>query len=146
MAIDRTGKLWRGEDFDDLAACVRTHEAGGYPVAHVIELVCRQCAGTIFRVLVDDEEGCAATICQRCQAESAIADSAEYLEDADLGECACPCGGEEFAVAVGFAMHADNEVRWISVGLRCLTDGTLGVYTDWKIDYAPTAHLLSTHS
>ena len=37
----------------------------------------------------------------------------------------------------------DHEIRWISVGLRCLTDGTLGVYTDWKIDYTPTAHLLA---
>lgn len=40
-------------------------------------------------------------------------------------------------------MTADDEVRWVSVGLRCLTDGTLGVYTDWKIDYTPTAHLLA---
>ena len=46
-------------------------------------------------------------------------------------------------IRYGFAMTADNEVRWISVGLRCLTDDTLGVYTDWKIDYGPTAHLLT---
>ncbi|MFI5896109.1 alpha/beta fold hydrolase [Actinoplanes sp. NPDC051513] len=39
---------------------------------------------------------------------------------------------------------ADREVRWISIGLRCLTDGTLGVYADWKIDYTPTAHLLTS--
>jgi hypothetical protein len=37
----------------------------------------------------------------------------------------------------------DDEVRWISVGLRCLADNTLGVYTDWKVDYLPTAHLLA---
>ena len=55
----------------------------------------------------------------------------------------CPCGGETFAVAVGFAMAADDEVRWISLGLRCLTGGVLGVYSDWKIDYVPTAHLLA---
>jgi hypothetical protein len=34
-------------------------------------------------------------------------------------------------------------VRWISLGLRCLTDNTLGVYTDWEIDYSPTEHLLA---
>ncbi len=144
MAINKAGKLWRGESFDDLATYVRTHEAGGYPVAHVNEHLCSECAGATFRVLVDDEEGCAVAICERCQAQSAVADSADHLQDADLGECACPCGGERFAVSVGFALRADNEVRWISVGLRCLTDGILGVYTDWKIDYAPTAHLLAT--
>ncbi|MGC5022533.1 hypothetical protein [Micromonospora sp. DT47] len=26
----------------------------------------------------------------------------------------------------------------MSVGLHCLADDTLGVYADWKIDYAPT--------
>ncbi|GAA3941267.1 hypothetical protein [Actinoplanes auranticolor] len=54
-----------------------------------------------------------------------------------------PCGNETFAAALGFALTADEEVRWISVGLRCLTDGTLGVYTDWKIDYTPSAHLIT---
>ncbi|MEU4676443.1 hypothetical protein [Micromonospora sp. NPDC023737] len=37
----------------------------------------------------------------------------------------------------------DEEVRWVSVGLRCTQDGTLGVYTDWKIDYSPTRQLLT---
>jgi hypothetical protein len=27
--------------------------------------------------------------------------------------------------------------------LRCRTDGTLGVYSDWKIDYLPSTHLLT---
>ena len=126
----------------DLAEYVRAYQAGGYPVARVQELVCEKCQGTTFSVLVDDEEGCAAAMCRDCRHEHAIADSIDYLDDAELGECACPCGGEEFAVAVGFALRADGEVRWISVGLRCLADGTLGVYTDWKIDYGPTAHLL----
>ncbi|SPL94568.1 unnamed protein product [[Actinomadura] parvosata subsp. kistnae] len=43
---------------------------------------------------------------------------------------------------MGFALRGDGEVRWVSVGLRCLRDGSLGVYADWKIDYSPTAHLL----
>jgi hypothetical protein len=49
-----------------------------------------------------------------------------------------PCGNEEFAVAVGFAFFDDGEVRWISIGLRCLKDNTLGVYADTKIDYSPS--------
>ncbi len=143
MAIDRSGDHWRGENFDDLAAYIRLFEAGGYDVEHVREHSCPECRGTSFRVLIDDEQGCAFTICHQCQAEAAIADSADQLDDAELEECACPCGAETFAVATGFAMFDATEIRHISVGLRCLTDGTLGVYTDWQIDYSPSAHLLT---
>jgi hypothetical protein len=143
VAIKKAGKFWRGDNLDDLATYIQKNQAGGYPVQHVKEVTCRQCQQGTFRVIVDDEEGCALTICLNCQTEAPIGDSGEYVEDADLGECACPCGGETFAVAVGLAMTTDDEVRWISVGLRCLTDGTLGVYSDWKIDYTPTAHLLA---
>jgi hypothetical protein len=48
-----------------------------------------------------------------------------------------------FAVAVGFSLRDGGDVRWISIGLRCLTDNTLGVYADWKINYGPSGHLLS---
>jgi hypothetical protein len=41
------------------------------------------------------------------------------------------------------AIGADDEVRWVSVGLRCVEDGVAGVYVDWKIDYAPTSHLFT---
>ncbi|MCY1142010.1 hypothetical protein OWR29_28795 [Actinoplanes sp. Pm04-4] len=143
MTIKKTGGVWRGDSLDDLTAYLREYRAGGYPVQHVKEVTCRQCQQGSFRVLVDDEQGCALTICLGCGTTEPLADSSDQLDGAELGECACPCGGETFAVAVGFAMTTDDEVRWISVGLRCLTDGTLGVYSDWKIDYAPTAHLLA---
>ncbi|MFI6273388.1 hypothetical protein [Micromonospora zamorensis] len=143
MAIRTTAVLWRGDDFDDLATYIRKHQAGGYPVQHVKDTSCRHCHGTTFRVTVDDEEGCALIVCQSCRAETPIADSADHVDDAALEECGCPCGGDAFSVGVGYAMNADNEVRWVSLGLRCLADGTLDVYTDWKIDYAPTAHLLA---
>jgi hypothetical protein len=47
-------------------------------------------------------------------------------------------------VAVGFALRDDGSVKWVYSGLRCVTDGTLGVYGDWKIDYAPTEHLFDS--
>lgn len=33
---------------------------------------------------------------------------------------------------------AGREVKWVNIGARCVRDGTLGVYADWKIDYGPT--------
>ncbi|GAA1851800.1 hypothetical protein [Asanoa iriomotensis] len=142
MAIDNSGEHARGDDFADLADHLRDYKPGGYPVAQVNELACEPCGGGTFAVLVDEVEGCAQARCLACGAAALIGDSADYLEDADLGECACPCGGEDFQVAVGFALTADGEVRWLSVALRCVRDGTLGVYTDWKIDYEPSRHLL----
>jgi hypothetical protein len=68
-------------------------------------------------------------------------DSADVLDEADLGEAACPCGNESFEVAAGFAVRADGDIRWVSIGLRCTRDGVLGVHADWKISYSPTAHL-----
>lgn len=64
-----------------------------------------------------------------------LADGAEYADQADLQPCECPCGADTFAVAFGVARRADREVRRISI---CLTDGTIGVYAECKIDYSPT--------
>jgi hypothetical protein len=49
-------------------------------------------------------------------------------------------------VAVGFSLRDGGDVRWISIGLRCLTDNTLGVYADWKINYGPRAISSARHS
>ncbi|AQZ67216.1 hypothetical protein BKM31_42350 [[Actinomadura] parvosata subsp. kistnae] len=136
MATDASGEL------EGLDGFLREYRAGGYAVQQVREAVCGGCAGRHFNVMADDDAGCVRRICVACGDASYVADSADYVDEADLGECACPCGGEEFAVAVGFALRGDGEVRWVSVGLRCLRDGSLGVYADWKIDYSPTAHLL----
>ncbi|MEU5784580.1 hypothetical protein [Micromonospora lupini] len=131
-----------GDNFTDLADYLREYQPGGYPVAQLKEMVCEQCGGKTFAVLADDEAGCAQARCLTCGDDVLIADSSDHWQDADPEECACPCGGETFQVAVGFALRADGEVRWISVALRCTQDGTLGVYTDWKIDYTPSQHLL----
>lgn len=144
VAIDTSGAHWRGENLGDLAEYLRDFKAGGYPVEDVAESVCAGCGGRGFRVAADDEAGCAQRLCAGCGETAYLADSAEYADEADLEFCECPCGGETFAVALGFARRTDREIRWVSVGLRCLTDGTLGVYTDWKIDYSPTQHLLTS--
>lgn len=141
MAIDRTGEWWRGDapgDIDELLADVSEE---GYPVTSVVHARCAECEGEEFRLRVDDEEGCAERTCIRCGTAVLMLDSAEYVEDAELESAECLCDNDVFNVAVGFADHADGEVRWVYLGLRCTADGTLGCYVDWKIDYLPTAHL-----
>jgi hypothetical protein len=82
VTIDKKGKLWRGEDFADLAEYIREFQAEGYPVSKVVESVCDHCNGRAFRVLVDDTEGCAQRVCGGCGAAAFIADSAQYWKDA----------------------------------------------------------------
>jgi hypothetical protein len=59
-----------------------------------------------------------------------------------LGEAVYPCGGDRFQVAVGFALRPDDEVEWLYGALRCTADGTVGVYVDWGIAYAPSTQPL----
>jgi hypothetical protein len=126
----------------DLAGYIRDFQAGGHPVQHVKDLTCTRCRGTEFLLAVDDDDICAVATCRNCRISRPIADSGQRLRDAEPGECDCVCGGETFAVAVGFAMTG-ADVRWVTVGLRCLTDDVLGVILDWEITERPSAHLLT---
>jgi hypothetical protein len=114
VTLNKSGTLWRGENFTDLVEFIRSaFQADGYPTAKVAESVCGRCDGRVFRVHIDDGEGCAQRVCVACGHAVHIADSAEYWEEADLGVCECPCGGDEFEVAVGFALRGDGDVRWV---------------------------------
>lgn len=142
VVLQRAGKYWRGDRFEDLAEYVRDFKAGGYAVTRVTESVCGSCDGREFSVHADDEEGVARRTCLACGTAEFLADSADLWADCEaVAECACPCGSERFAVAVGFAVRDDGDINWVSVGLRCLTDGVVGVYADWKIDYSPAQNL-----
>jgi hypothetical protein len=104
---------------------------------------CADCSGSTFALRVDDIEGYADRRCTTCGQVFQMLDSAEYVDDASPEDVACPCGGEEFELAVGYALRKGAGVRWVSIGARCVRDGTLGVYADWKIDYGPTDHLFN---
>ncbi|MFF2775464.1 hypothetical protein ACFVU3_11190 [Streptomyces sp. NPDC058052] len=127
-----------------LAALLRDGD-DGRPVT-VASSVCGGCGGRVFFVLVNASG--AERECSGCGGRAFIADSEEYWgeeswEDDEPGAAGCPCGGEEFEVGVAFSLGGDGEVRWVTVGLRCVEDGFSGVYADWKIDYVPTDHLLT---
>lgn len=146
MVITKKSQYWHGTESADLAEFLqdyaRTSSAGRATVGSIVHARCAACAGTTFAVTVDDGEGFAARCCATCGVEFLMLDSADTAADADPGDAACPCGGEVFNVAVGFAFREDGDVRWVYVALRCVQDDLLGVYVDWKIDYGPTGHLL----
>ena len=117
--------------------------AESYRARTVVHATCASCGGTRFSIALDEEEGCAVRTCASCSESRALLDSIEFMADATLEGAECPCGGSTFNTAVGFAFYDDSEdVRWVYLVLRCTTDGVLGCYADWKIDYSPTEHLL----
>lgn len=141
MTIDRPGMWWTGTCPDDIDEYLAAFTADGYPASRVVHAGCSNCGGSVFRVRVDDEEGCAERICTTCGSRHLMLDSADTVDEAELEEVECPCGGGTFNVAVGFALRGDVDAKWVYLALRCTDDGLLGVYTDWKIDYSPTGHL-----
>lgn len=144
VITSRSTNGWAGSDPVDIDEYLAAYSEQGYPVRRVIHASCPACDSVTFRIRADDEEGCADRTCVACGTVALMLDSADYIEDADMGPAECPCGGETFNVAVGFALYDDENPRWVYLGLRCIGDGTLGVYADWKIDYTPSTHLFES--
>jgi len=143
VAIDRSGQWWTGTAPSDLDEYVSAFSAESYPTRTVVHATCASCRGTEFSIALDEEEGCAVRTCSSCNGVQALLDSDEFMDDATLESAECPCGGSSFNAAVGFAFYDDSDdVRWVFLALRCTTDGVLGCYADWKIDYSPSEHLL----
>lgn len=147
MAIDTTGEWWSGETADDIADYLGELAPGGYPVHRVVGSVCAVCAGTVFSIELDSSLVCARRTCADCGLTAYMLDSDEYWTDGDETEgtetVTCPCGADRFEAAVGFSLMEDQEIRWVSIGVRCVRDGVLGCCADWKIRYAPARHLLN---
>lgn len=142
MALRKTGKYHYGDDCPDIQDELRDYSDYRYPATHFANVSC-SCGATIFHVQLDDEVGAAIRICQTCGREHAIADSAEYLAEATLEECECPCDGVLFEMSVGVALYVKSaDVRWLYLGLRCVRCGLVACYGDWKNEYIGYEDLL----
>jgi hypothetical protein len=147
VAIDRSGKWWVGSEATDIEAYLKAYEAEGHFVDETRLCKCG-CGSIEFRLEADWSEGCAQRHCTGCGAKHLICDSAEYWGEAEPENWVCvACEGVTGNVAVGFSLYEaeaekERDVRWISVGIRCVQCGTLGSYVDWKVGYGPSYQLL----
>jgi hypothetical protein len=144
VTLKKRGKHRYGDDQIDIRdELLRYGKGNGYPVQHFADAAC-PCGGRSFRLSLDDTEGAAMRTCAACQTRHPIADSAEYLADAELEECACPCGGDAFEITVGVSLYEGSEdVRWLYVGCRCPRCGLTAVYGDWKNEFDGYRELLA---
>jgi hypothetical protein len=133
MTLQKRGNHWYGDDHADIRGEItRYADLNGYPADHFADAICT-CGGRVFGLSLDDDAGAAVRRCAGCQADHPIGDSSAYLPEAQLAECACPCGQEAFEISAGVALYqGSQDVRWLYLGCRCATCGLTAVYGDWK--------------
>jgi hypothetical protein len=136
MTLTRRGEHSYGTDQADISSEISRYSVvNGYPAEHFAD-ASWACGCITFGLALDDNEGAAVRKCSRGNAEHPIGDSEDYLEDAELEERACPCGGELFEITVGVALYTDSEdVRWLYLGCRCPNCALTAVYGDWKNEF-----------
>jgi hypothetical protein len=134
--LTKKGIHYYGESQADLRdEITRYSKLNGYLARHFADAICT-CGGRKFRLALDENEGAAVRSCDACGDEHPIGDSAEYLEDAELEECSCPCGNDNLEITVGVALfEQSNDVRWMYVGCRCPECSLAAVYGDWKNEF-----------
>ncbi len=131
-------------DFAALVAFVTEFGDGASnPAESVVQSMCRSCSGTTFWMQCSEEDGVAKRTCTECKCEAFIGDSEEHWDEADTGDGQCPCGKKVFELAIGYCRDKEGHVSWMIVGARCISCSTIGVYTDWSIDYQNSEQLLA---
>jgi hypothetical protein len=142
VVIDKSGTWWRGNQPADLHEYLVAFTTDRYQADEIRDSVCSRCGGRVFGLRGDPVEGCGRRTCRRCGHKEFIADSAEIWSTARPRTCSCPCGGTDFNLAVAFTLRSSGDVRWVTVGERCVACGILGSFVDWSIDYRDSADLL----
>ena len=143
MTLRQQGRHFYGDSQADIRERLLVYsEKNGYPSEHFADAVC-ECGSRLSRLLIDDTEGASVRICSTCSLRRPMGNSEEYLEEANLEECECPCGAGSFEITAGVALYKNTRaVRWIYVGARCPKCGLTACYGDWKNEFDDYEQLL----
>ncbi len=136
MVLRKKGKYRYGDSQADIRKeLVRYSKGVTYLAEHFADAICG-CQSKRFWLLLDDTQGAAVRICTSCDREHSIGDSEEYLDEADLEECVCPCGNDEFELTAAVSLYEGSEdVKWFYIGCRCPKCGLTACYGDWKNEF-----------
>ena len=142
MSIDKTGKWWVGTEPSDLHAYLVAYAEDAYTLNEFRLAKC-SCGSDIFYLAADDDEGVAKRTCAGCSSEHFICDSEEFWTNAEPEELICvECGSRQANIGVGFSLNDKGDVRWLYVGVRCVSCNVLGCFAGWKVAYSPSHHLI----
>src|SRR6476620_6166388 len=101
MGLQKRGAHWYGESQADIRTELERYaELAGYPAERFADARCL-CAGRLFALELDEAAGVAVRSCTSCGIRHVMADGAEYVAEAALEGCACPCGAETFELTLG---------------------------------------------
>jgi hypothetical protein len=144
MSLLKRGNWWYGDSQADIRdELTRVGTLNQYAPTHFADANC-SCGSTTFYLRLDESAGAAVRRCSACSQVHPVGDSDEYLDDADLEECACPCGGEQFQITVGVHLYTNSEdVKWLYLGRRCPACSLTANYGDWKNEFNGYRDLLA---
>ncbi len=141
MTLKRRGKHWYGDGHADIRVDLfRYSDLNGYPIDDFADVRC-ECGHDEFHLFTDEEAGVAVRRCTKCRVEHMMGDSAEFAEDAEIGQHQCLCEGYVFQISAGIHRYRNqddslsNDVRWLYIGCRCPSCGLVGCYADWKNEF-----------
>jgi hypothetical protein len=135
--LTKKGQYWYGDSQGDIhREILRYSELNGHFADHFSDAIC-SCGSSAFRLSLDENEGAAVRECAQCALQHPIGDSGEYLKNASLEECGCPCGNDNLEISVGVSLYANSDdVRWLYLGCRCPQCKLTAVYGDWKSEFS----------
>jgi hypothetical protein len=144
VTLRKKGEQSYGDSQADIREALLDYSKSvGYLSEHYADASCK-CGSNVFKLSIDDNEGAAVRTCSKCGLEHPIGDSADYLDEASLEECECPCGNESFEITVGVALYeGSQDVKWIYVGCRCAKCSLTACYGDWKNEFEDFRKLLA---
>jgi hypothetical protein len=136
MTLRSRGQHNYGDAQGDIREELRDYSRNnGYEIEHFVDAVCA-CGKRVFVLKLDDPQGVAVRVCAVCKNEHPLGDSADFMEEAEIQECECPCGAGLFEITAGVALYQGSEdVKWLYIGCRCVACGLTACYGDWKNEY-----------
>ena len=151
MAIDTSGKWWRGSEPADLeeylVAYSSDEETPGYEVDAYRPITC-ECGTDRFRLLRAGEA--VQRGCDACDRERLICAEPEDWEEAAAEQepeaiTCVECGSRSMIAGVGFALYADErDIKWLYIGNWCGGCGVLGCVADREVGYGPAGEVFAT--
>lgn len=149
MTVEKRGQFWFGDSQVDIRKeLCRYSDLNGYRATLFADAVC-DCDNKRFELQLDDSEGAAIRTCVDCQRVHPIGDSDDYLSDANLESCECPCGSCHFEIAVGVSLYQATDdirwtyIRWTYIGCRCIDCHLIACFGDWKSEYIGSSEYLA---
>lgn len=143
MAIDRSGKWWKGNSPEDIFVYLDQLFADSYPI-HEHRLAVCPCGSEVFSLCWIPDEGAVKRICGQCGTKHFVCDSEENWDGRPKKFKCIECKSDKTNLGVAFSLYENrNAIRWIYTGCRCTNCGVLASFADWKIACEPSIHLLS---